>query len=440
MKNPTVNKATKQTLSLPKDFRHRTRSIFWIMAFVMVLALLGCAGGDSGNPAVENDSQTPITAYLPTMTINTVNAEEITSKDVYLTGTYEITDLDGTRLHEGSLEIKGRGNYTWILPKKPYRLKLTDSAVLMGMPSNRHWVLLANYADKTMLRNDVAFELSRMLGMAYTPRSVFVELYLNGSYRGVYQLTEHIRIGKNRVNIPELKVTDTSESMISGGYLIEVDERRGEDFCFDSTRTPMVFCLVNPETLLEPEWEPHRQYIVDYIRQTDEAIFGAQFKDSETGYAAYIDVDSAINYYLINELFKNYDGNLMFSTFLYKKRNGKLTFGPIWDFDIAIGNFTLADVDKTDGWYIRNAPWFKRMFEDPAFEQKVKTRWNQMKTEGMLNALFQYIDIRAAYLKDAQVNNFKIWPIPTSSYQGEIDAMNEWLRLRIIWMDARLSE
>jgi len=416
-----------------------------LIVFVLVLAVSGC-----GNSTDDGSAWTPAETYLPRMTVNTTGAKEVTSKDVYLTGAYKMTDLEGEALHEGSLEIKGRGNSTWLMPKKPYRLKLTDSTALMGMPGNRHWVLLANYLDKTLLRNDVAFKLGRMLGMEYTTRSVFVELYMNGDYRGVYQLTEHIRIGKNRVNIPELKVTDTAESLISGGYLIEVDERRGEDFCFDSTKTAMVFCLSHPETLLEAGWEPHREYIVDYIRQTDEAIFGDSFTDPSTGYAAHIDVDSAIEYYLINELLRNPDANLRLSTFLFKKREGKLTFGPIWDFDIAIGNCMFNSAYKTEGWHIRKAPWFSRMFEDPAFEQKARTRWARMKTEGMLAGLYDYIDTRAADLDKAQVNNFEKWPIlstylwpnrvVTGSYKGEIDAMKEWLTSRIAWMDDQLSD
>jgi hypothetical protein len=436
---------TGQILTLRKGVQLSRKTALWIAATSVILHLLGCSGGSDGSSPEKSSP-----SLLTTITIHTTNEQEITSKDVYVNGEYKIADPNGAILHEGGLEIKGRGTSTWAMPKKPYRLKLKDSTAVMGMPANKHWVLLANYADKTLMRNDVAFALSRMLGMEYTTRSVFVELYLNGSYQGVYQLTEHIRIDKDRVNIPELKATDTSADKITGGYLIEVDARRGEDFCYDSAKTGMVFCLSNPETLLEPGWEQHREYIVDYINQTDEAIFGEEFKDPDNGYAAYIDVDSAVHYYLINELFKNVDGNLRLSAFLFKKRDGKLTFGPIWDFDLAIGNVNYAGADNPEGWHIRNAPWFERMFEDPAFEQKVKVRWGQMKAGGMLDALFQHIDDRAAYFKDVQVNNFIKWPIlsiyvwpnrvVTGSYQGEINAMKEWLALRIAWMDVQLSD
>jgi hypothetical protein len=287
--------------------------------------------------------------------------------------------------------------------------------------------------------------------MEYTPRTTYVELQLNGAYRGVYQLVEHIRVGADRVNIPELKVGDTGPGVISGGYLIEVDSRRGEAFCFDSERgSAMTFCLQNPDKLLEPGWEAQRDYIKEYIDQTEQAIFSSQFADPVAGYAAYLDVDSAISYYLINEVFKNVDGNLRLSTFLYKKRDGKLTFGPVWDFDIAIGNVNYGNADLTDGWHIRSAPWFTRMFADPVFEGKVKARWAQLKANGDLDSLFTYIDRRALLLSKVQVKNFQTWDIldiyvwpnrvVTGSYDLEVVEMKDWLHKRIAWMDRQLSQ
>jgi CotH kinase protein len=181
----------------------------------------------------------------------------------------------------------------------------------------------------------------------------------------------------------------------------------------------------------------------------EDAIFGAQFTDPATGYAAYLDVDSAINYYLINEVFKNVDGNLRLSTFLFKKRDGKLTFGPVWDFDLAIGNVNYDGADQTAGWHIRPTPWFTRLFQDPAFAQKVRTRWAQLKSEGKLDAVFSHIDMQAQYLQGAQARNFSrwnilniyVWPnrVVTGSYAGEVNAMKDWLRARIAWMDTQLA-
>jgi CotH kinase protein len=421
---------------------------------ILLPALWAC-GGDPSAPAEEppltpNTPSRPVAQALPTLWLFSTDGIAITSKETYLPGTFRIVAADGkTVLQEGGTEVRGRGNSTWAMPKKPYRLKLASSTALMGMPANRHWVLLANYADKTLMRNDVTFELSRMLGMEYTPRSQSVELQLNGQYQGVYQLVEHIRIAPERVNIPELKVADTSATAVTGGYLMEVDERSGEDFCFKSSRTPMNFCFANPETLRDPAWSKQRAYITNYLQQTDAAIFGAQFADPATGYAAYLDVDSAIRYYLINELFKNVDGNLRLSTYLYKKRSGKLFFGPVWDFDLAIGNVNYDNADRTDGWHIRTAPWFTRLFQDPAFAAKVKARWLQMKRDKEIDRLYEFMLTRRDFLSKVQEQNFARWPIlstwvwpnrvVTGSYGGEVVAMGDWLFERIRWMDTQFG-
>jgi len=429
------------------------RSTTWrgAAAWLLVIAAAAC-GSDPSAPPVDVIPPPPVRVVaeqLPTLTVATTNNVAITSKEDYVTGTFRLVGTDGGAATEGNLEIRGRGNTTWGMPKKPYRVKLVTSTSLLGMPANRHWVLLANYSDKTLMRNDVAFELSRMVGMEYTVRSQFVDLVLNGGYQGVYQLVEHIRIAPERVNIPELKVTDTSATAITGGYLMEVDQRRGEDFCFNSTRTPMVFCLSNPETLLEARWAKHRAYITNYMQQVDAAIFGSQFADPAVGYAAYLDVESAIGYYLVNEIVKNVDGNLRLSTYLYKKRDGKLTFGPVWDFDLAIGNVNYDGADRTEGWHIRPAPWFTRLFEDPAFAARVKARWLQMKNDGSIARLYEHIAARQAYLSKVQVRNFERWPILTTwvwpnrvvtgSYVGEVSAMNDWLFFRIQWMNAQIG-
>jgi hypothetical protein len=370
------------------------------------------------------------------------------------------------------MEIRGRGNSTWDWPKKPYRLKLTNSTSLLGMPASKHWVLLANYADKTLVRNDTAFMFSEQMGMEYTVRAKHVEVTLNGVYQGVYQLVEHLRIAKDRVNIPELKVTDTTPDKISGGYMMEVDFRhhidfcknityaaaecagsinisRNEDYCIDSSHGMDPVCIDNPETLHDNAWIAQREYITNYIQNFETALFSSQFADATTGYAAYIDVDSAVNYYIINELFKNVDGARA-SFWLYKKRDGKLFFGPVWDFDLALGNAGYDNVDKTSGWHIRNAPWFARLFQDPAFSAKVKTRWQTIKAEGKLELLFLYADARSKWLANAQTKNFQTWPIfnwstwytrvVMGSYQGEVDEMIRWQRERAVWMDAQLSQ
>ncbi|RZJ06575.1 MAG: hypothetical protein EOP39_18765, partial [Rubrivivax sp.] len=405
--------------------------------------------------------------------IKTNNAAPILNREDYVPGTYKLSGT-GITTAEGALDIRGRGNSTWDWPKKPYRIKLANATALAGMPSSKHWVLLANYADKTLMRNDMAFTLSRQMGMAYTVRDQYVEVTLNGEYRGLYQLAEHIRIAKDRVDVPELKVGDTAADKVSGGYLMEVDFRMHKDyckdhsvwpyspfcagevntqrdttFCVDSKRGMQPACLKEPETLLTPEWAAQRAYIEKYMGDFEAALFSADFKDPANGYAKYVDVDSVIDYYILNELTKNVDGTES-SFFMYKKRDGKLHFGPVWDFDLALGNAGYNNVQFTSGWHIRNAPWFTRLFEDPAFAKKVKDRWQALKASGKFEQMLQYAQARATWLTKGQQKNFAKWPIfnwsdwftrvVMGSYDGEVNEMLRWQAERYAWMDAELSK
>lgn len=457
------------------------------MAFCLLLSACGGSGSDtkhsssassiassaisssSSSITLPEDFPTGTVETLPVLNITTDNAAPIVSKKEYLSATYSLSG-EGVELTEGTLEIRGRGNSTWDWPKKPYRLKLTTSTSLLGMPASKHWVLLANYADKTLIRNDITFMFSQSIGMEYTVRAKHIELTLNGVYQGVYQLVEHIRVASNRVNIPELKVTDTDPEKITGGYLLEIDFRLGEgycvgntwepfcvndvntqrdiDFCIDSTHGMEPFCVDTPEDLHDSAWSAQRNYIENYIADTETALFGENFADPDSGYATYLDVDSTIDYYLINELFKNVDGASA-SVYLYKKRNGKLFFGPVWDFDLALGNAGYADVDKTWGWHIRKASWFARLFEDPAFDAKVKARWQALKADGKLELIFLYAQARATWLDKAQERNFNLWQIfdwatwytrvIMGSYDLEVKEMIRWQRERYNWMDRQLS-
>ncbi|HEY0954044.1 MAG TPA: CotH kinase family protein, partial [Roseateles sp.] len=404
--------------------------------------------------------------------ISTNNAAPIANREDYVKGTFKLSGA-GVAAAEGGLEIRGRGNSTWDWPKKPYRIKLTNATALAGMPASRHWVLLANYADKTLLRNDMAFTLSRQMGMAYTVRDQIVELTLNGQYQGLYQLAEHIRVAKDRVDIPELKATDTGSDKISGGYLIEVDFRMHRDYCKDPLTASFSsfcvngvntqrdtqycvdsahsspFCVKEPEDLFKPEWAAHRAYLETFFADAEAALFGPGFKDPATGYAKYIDVDSVIDYWLINEFSKNVDGAVA-SFFMTKKRDGKLHFGPIWDMDLAFGNAGYNDADKTAGWHLRRFPWFARLFEDPAFAQRAKARYAALKAEGKFELLLQYAQARATWMTLGQQRNFALWPIfdwatwytrvLTPGYDAEVKEMLRWQRERLAWMDAELSQ
>ena len=382
---------------------------------------------------------------LPVLKITTDNGAPIVSRDLYLPGQMTLeSNVAGVAPLNGGLEIRGRGNSTWdLMPKKPYRLKLTDKQPLLGMPSSRDWVLLANYSDKTLLRNSIAMQLGASLGMPWTPRSAFVELWVNNRYDGVYQLTENIKVAKDRVNIDELDEDDVAPDTISGGYLLEVDFRQDGYTIFSSIdHLPIVF--QDPEEPVQAQ----EDYLKGYIDEFETVLYSDDFADPSTGYVAYIDVDSFVRWFLVNEIFRNRDANMWSSCWMYKPRGGKLHMGPLWDFDISAGNIDYDGAYLTAGWWVHDAPWISRLFEDPVFAARARSIWNEIKAD-QLPAMFASISANAEVLQQAQLNNFQRWPILETyvwpnfgipgSYVGEVDYLNSWLTARIAWMDAQFN-
>ncbi len=386
--------------------------------------------------------------YYPLLTINTEDKKPIDSKDYYVNATITIESRDDRgliveKLHEFVTEIKGRGNTTWDMEKKPFRLKFDKSSEVLGMPKSKHWVLLANYSDKTLMRNELAFEVSRRMGFAYTPRAKYVDVILNGDYVGNYMICEHIRIDKNRVNVAELEPADTD---VTGGYLLEIDERKGEPVWFETQEAKMTFCVSRPEDIPNNQ----KKYISDHVQKVEDVLYGKNDVNVVEELPKYIDMKSFIDYLLLNELSKNVDGNLRLSTFVYKdKNNDKLYFGPVWDYDIAFGNVNYDGCNNTTGWHARKwADWYIQFFSHTEFDQMVKDRWRELRS-GELNELNTFIDELAKNMEISQKQNFNRWkilnkavwpnPVITGSYSGEVDYLKDWLTKRLSWMDQELN-
>ena len=395
----------------------------------------------------DNAAFTPTTMDLPVVTITTTDGVPIVSKDDYVTGHLSIhpNGADVAFAYEGDMQIRGRGNSSWwLFDKKPYKVKLNSKASLFGLPSDKEWVLLANFSDKTLLRNMVAMELSRRFGMAFTPHSTPVEVFLNGNYRGTYLLMESIKIAKSRVNIPSMAATDIAGDALTGGYLLEVDERLDGTTVFTTSHNlPIVVHDPDPATAEQ------LAYIKDYYEQIEATLDSANFADPTDGYPKYLDSDSFMNWYLANEINSNVDAYFYSSCWMYKQRADKMYMGPAWDFDLAFGNVDYSDSEFTAGWYVRRGPWLNRMFQDPVFAQATKDRWNSLKAT-QIDTISTYIDQQAAGLNQAQQNNFQrwpimheyVWPVPVipGSYQGEVDQLKSWLSQRIVWMDAGFNQ
>lgn len=369
--------------------------------------------------------------------IITENLDPIDSKEDYRNATFEIdadlvnpdwsTNLTG--------QIRGRGNSTWAFPKKPYKIKLSSKSSVMGMPSDKEWVLLANYSDKTLLRNMIALEMAKRLGMPWTPRYKVVEVTVNNEYQGVYLLTEQVKVAKNRVDIDE-----------DNDYLIEFDIRGDGDNWFSSMAND-TYVIKSPKTVSPEQIDDIRIY----FSQIDQLLRGPDIDDPVIGYSSYIDVDSFIDWYLVNEVLKNPDGADISSIFFTKKSGEKLKMGPIWDFDISLGNVYDMDISPPQGWWIRwHSRWFYYLFTDYLFEQKVMNRYKVFAEKGIdKESLLTLIDQKAESIQLAQERNFAKWDILNiwvwpnfavhGSYQGEIDYLKDWLTQRMDWIDSKLN-
>lgn len=391
----------------------------------------------------------PKPKHIPRILIVTDGKKPVTSKEEYVTGNITIEDssqlYSRVMLYEGKMRIRGRGNSTWGLPKKPYKIKLDEKAALLGYPKDKEWCLLADYYDRSLLRNELAMELSRILGFSWTPRTAKVEVWLNGNYEGVYTFCEHKKVSKNRVNIADTDV-----------YLT-IDEVQDQTVHFKTS-------MNIPVGFEEPEVPAQSQikYIEDYLNSFEASLQGQDFKDPTADYAQWIDIPSFVNYYILQELLKNIDGNVRRSTFLTKQEDRKLEMYHVWDFDLAIGNCNYfgrefpGASDDYSGFYIRDynqygkkyTGWYYFLFKDPEFVDAVKERWNEVKPQ--LETIPSYIDRMVSMMGDAPERNFTRWNILDKTltcpgrglytYRDHVRYLKEFYIQRLNWLDKELNK
>lgn len=379
---------------------------------------------------------------LPVMRINTENGNFINSKTTYVNAHMKLTEDVKTRgggdVLEADLQIKGRGNSTWWRtdwPKKPYRLKFNEKVSLLGEHKDKSWVLLANFADKSLLRNHIAFFMGTISNIEYTSSSHFVELYLNGRYDGTYELCEKLKISDHRVAVGD------------DGFLLEVDARAIEE---DDSRYFYIYSLDSPVNIKEPETQyndANFNYIENYLAKVDNALYGFYFKESSKGWQNYMDIDSFVDWYLINEIAHNTDAQMLSSCYMNLKRGEKLKMGPLWDFDLAFGN---TDYWKRgpEGFWVKDADWFSRLFEDPAFVERVKERFDYFYDR--LPDIMREIDATGEYLKYSAAANENRWHtfynygVPNveiwGKYQNEVQSVKEYIKTRMDWLKSQYDK
>lgn len=407
-----------------------------ILLFSFFIVLHGLAIGQ-GTTIIEKLKAHKLTI----VEINTVNQAAITSKDDYLKASIKIYDYLNNKFVElkDSTEIKGRGNSTWELPKKPYRLKTFKSISIGGMPSSKHWALLANFEDKSASRTKLASDLANYLGVSYAPRSIPVELVLNGEHKGAYELIEVIKIDPKRIDITTI---NTKNDITAGGAIFELNLRRDETYNF-YTNVGVPISIKEPDDLNAKTEEialKHFNYLVDILNTAEGALFGNNFADTAVGYAKYFNVQAAITWYLTEEILKNFDiGEYSVFKYIDTKNKNKITYGPIWDFDLSAGvregpTGFKAKVENT---------WMRRFFEDPNFEQSVKDKWNSSRAR-LLTNMISSVNQNARKLKNSQAANASIWEgflrPNDKSFIEDVNYLKAWLYERVQWLDAQWSD
>jgi len=375
---------------------------------------------------------------LPIIYINT-DGVAIDSKEDYVKGVASIIGGENyPDLVEAEMKIKGRGNSTWwqggVWGKKPYQIKFDDKTKVLNIPKDKKWVLLAELSDKSLIRNKISREMGDISRFDYVPKAEYVELFINDQHAGTYLIGQKVEESKNRVNIGDK------------GYLIEIDQtnRIDEDDVYFTTdgwsKFPSnLFNIKEPSLELDSsEYNLIKNHIIDF----EEALFGDNFTDADLGYRAFIDLDSFIDWYLINEICKNQDAATYSSIYFNYIPGEKIKMGPLWDFDLAYGNVDYSNATYPEGFHIKSNPWYKRMFEDPYFNSLVKDRFLYYETN--LDMLLNKIDLIEKYLEKSQQKNFEIWPIlgqyvwPNPVYYDthheEVEHLKDWIEQRMTWL------
>lgn len=358
--------------------------------------------------------------------------DEVPDKETYLDASISYCPSDGlTDSLSAKVSIKGRGNTTWEMPKKPYRLKFEKKQPLAGLPKAKSFVLLANYLDNTLMKNAVAFEMARLLDMPYANEAVPVDLVFNGEPRGSYMLTQKVGINAGSVNIEELT-----------GVMWEIDSYYDEEYKFRSTRFDLPCMIKDPDFLeiAEEDSITAKAYWEFWKADLDLAltqVYNGKWQDV-------FDAGSLVDYLLVNHLLGNLEITQAKSIYFYKEAPGmKYKFGPVWDFDWALGFFSEAFPAGTP--FIRpdNAGYdfWMKIVTDPEFIALFRERLDDFEREG-LQQLLSFIDdyadrIRISACKDSEIwtddafYGFQTREINKSRFEENVDILKDFILARL---------
>ena len=383
---------------------------------------------------------------LPTVSIHTKDGVIPYDKEHEIASHFTIISDNGTRILSEPGSTRERGNASRSFPKKPYRIKFDKKQQVLDAPGRaKKWTLINNYGDKTLMRNLLAFELSRRLGMPYTPYGTAVDVLLNGEYKGCYQLCDQVQVHPYRVNITEMTPFDIYGSALSGGYFIEIDAYANQEKSwFNSAKN-------NPVTIKSPDEDSITTQQKSYIRN--------YFNTTESQWETYLDKNTFLRHFLVGELSGNTD--TYWSVFMYKERDDDLMYtGPVWDFDLAFDNDqrTYPVCSKNDYIYRSGGSCAGNMrsFVDKivilnaAAKAQMLDIWDEARQSGLTEEnLVAWIDEMEAELQQSQRLNFMRWDVMNrlvhqnvklwGSYTAEVQNVRRFMKERLAWMDKKLQ-
>ena len=413
----------------------------------LILTLLALATGTKA----QGQQQHVRLTNLPHVYINTFTGRGITSKtEMVYARMWYVDEADDVAFYD-SLEIRVRGNSTASLAKKPYKLKFHEKVKLLGKgrPNTKKWTLLANHADKTLLRNALTSLMGERAGLKFNPAAKFVDLTVNDQYVGNYQFSDQVDVRPHRVNVVEQDYPLQENSNITGGYLLEADGFK--DFVsgtsgFYTSRNRVPVRVHYPD---EDEID-YRQlsYIQQSVQDFETRLFSASFDDSLTGYRPRVDSMSLANWYICTEVSANVDG--FFSAYFYKEQDDeRLYWGPLWDYDIAYNNDSRSDrggTSNTERQLMKDVgyggsgggcrDWLAKMWNDPWFARLINRRYREIVDGGMEQYLNEKLDSLTALIDESQQLNYQRWGISTralrervlySTYEQYVDDVRTFL-------------
>ncbi len=384
--------------------------------------------------------------------------------------------FDSINIYNGNISIEIRGHSSSNFPKKQFSIETQDefgdnlNVSLFGWPKENDWILYAPYSDKTLLRNVLAYKMSNEMGH-YAPRTKLCEVFIDNKYEGVYVFTEKIKRDSGRVNISKLKKSDLFDDEVTGGYIFEIDREDPGNHNWISPYAPNNAPLNSSQADLflvttYPKKDDiklqQENYIEDFISQFETNLKSNNFDDPILGYSNFIDINSFIDFFIVQEVSRNVDAYRL-SSYFHKNRNkhdSLIHAGPVWDFNLSFGNADYCDAGQTFGWafnfnnicnnHSNLVPfWWERLLDDEAYQNKLKCRWNELRVSSLrTSTLLKWIDSQVVLLNGAQQRNFTTWDILNldllgnnyigGSYEKEVAYYKAWLTERLSWMDKNM--